>query len=72
MISDSKDQAVRSERKVICSKLAKDFSDWLHVYQQLSQEWLALEKKNVQIPLKPAGYSYAFFYFFFVSFAQFF
>lgn len=63
MITDSKDQAVRSERKVICGKLAKDFSDWLHVYQQLSQEWLAKEKKNIPIPQKPAGYSYVLIYY---------
>eukprot|EP00339_Tiarina_fusa_P002555 CAMPEP_0117031602 /NCGR_PEP_ID=MMETSP0472-20121206/22697_1 /TAXON_ID=693140 ORGANISM="Tiarina fusus, Strain LIS" /NCGR_SAMPLE_ID=MMETSP0472 /ASSEMBLY_ACC=CAM_ASM_000603 /LENGTH=298 /DNA_ID=CAMNT_0004739965 /DNA_START=16 /DNA_END=912 /DNA_ORIENTATION=- len=57
MSTENSDPSVRSERKIICGKIAKDFSDCLLVYQQLSQEWMAKEKKNIPIPQKPSPFS---------------
>lgn len=61
LVTDTSDPSIRSERKILCSKLAKNFSDVLQAYQQLSKEWLVKEKKAIPAPsTRQSEFSYVF------------
>lgn len=52
MNADENDLKIRSDRKVILTKLSKDFADWLQAYKEISQQWVSKEKQNIPIPQK--------------------
>jgi len=46
MSNETQDSSVSSDRKIICTKLSKDFSNYMQRYQRLSREWVVKEKTN--------------------------